>query len=448
MPPLERQGTMVSSWHSNLTLRRSVLLSALTLATVVVRVECLTVRKILRSASPCSNEQFKCVAKGNCVPRTWQCDATWDCRDGSDEQDCHASRTCLEAEFRCEHGGRCIPAAWRCDGDRDCIDGSDESGSLCADAQTCEQDEFSCDVQGNRSMTCLSRARWCDGKSDCDDGTDEKNCTNTRPCTEARFRCRSSGSCIPLSWKCDGDRDCPDGSDEAISVCKDRTNCPVNKLPCRVLEGAFICAPGSWRCDGELDCKDGTDEKNCTTRTSCTEDEFSCERNGTCISKTWLCDGDRDCPDGSDEDVSTCKENNRCLENQFLCNLIRSGVTCVPKHWRCDGEYDCKDGADEKLCSKSESCKETHFRCSDGSCIPKLWKCDGHGDCPGGSDEGLSICKDSKTCPDSMFLCSVVDYGGVCVPVTWRCDGHLDCENGHDEANCTGVVYDNTDVRR
>lgn len=34
-----------------------------------------------------------------------------------------------------------------------------------------------------------------------------------------------------------------------------------------------------------------------------------------------------------------------------------------------------------------EDCKETDFRCDDGTCIHKSWRCDGTEDCRDASDE-------------------------------------------------------------
>lgn len=34
-----------------------------------------------------------------------------------------------------------------------------------------------------------------------------------------------------------------------------------------------------------------------------------------------------------------------------------------------------------------EDCKETDFRCDDGTCIHKSWRCDGMEDCRDASDE-------------------------------------------------------------
>ena len=80
----------------------------------------------------CESDLFLCVKDDFCIPKTWQCDDTPDCNDGSDEIDCHEAETTAEPPFVCENnqfqcgGHQSIPELWRCDRIRDCIDGSDE----------------------------------------------------------------------------------------------------------------------------------------------------------------------------------------------------------------------------------------------------------------------------------------------------------------------------------
>ena len=36
----------------------------------------------------CTRQEFKCATSGLCIPKTWQCDRSSDCSDGSDEASC------------------------------------------------------------------------------------------------------------------------------------------------------------------------------------------------------------------------------------------------------------------------------------------------------------------------------------------------------------------------
>ena len=76
-----------------------------------------------------------------CIPIAWRCDHTVDCHDKSDENDCSSDKVeehksvdknspCSDHEFACSPHD-CIPFSWVCDSSIDCKDGSDENATLC-----------------------------------------------------------------------------------------------------------------------------------------------------------------------------------------------------------------------------------------------------------------------------------------------------------------------------
>lgn len=84
-------------------------------------------------------------------------------------------------------------------------------------AQTCRQDDFTCD-----DGECIHESQRCDRRRDCRDGSDENNCGSQsgpdsgsqQGCPPGHYQCPLGGDCIPTSAICDGRSDCPDQSDE------------------------------------------------------------------------------------------------------------------------------------------------------------------------------------------------------------------------------------------
>jgi Low-density lipoprotein receptor domain class A len=78
------------------------------------------------SYQACREDEFQCK-DGSCIPADQRCNRRYDCRDGSDEQECTASQPqCRQGEFKCSTG-ECINERRKCDKHIDCRDGSDEN---------------------------------------------------------------------------------------------------------------------------------------------------------------------------------------------------------------------------------------------------------------------------------------------------------------------------------
>lgn len=88
----------------------------------------------------------------------------------------------------------------------------------------------------------------------------------------------------------------------------------------------------------------------------CTEDEFQCVSDKTCIPLSYKCNGNSECDDNSDEEG--CPPLARCASNQQRCD---DGRGCYDTYRQCDGVRDCQDGTDERDCRKLTFC-EIEFR--------------------------------------------------------------------------------------
>lgn len=58
----------------------------------------------------------------------------------------------------------------------------------------------------------------------------------------------------------------------------------------------------------------------------CSEEEFHCVTDGTCIPERWRCDGDKDCEDGGDEDG--CEGTRRMCDPKAKFTCKDTGRSC------------------------------------------------------------------------------------------------------------------------
>lgn len=116
-------------------------------------------------------------------------------------------------------------------------------------------------------------------------------------------------------------------------------------------------------CNGIDNCPGGEDELNCPTRSgfrfgdfvqkkrNCSDQEYTCQVDRSCIPIDFMCNGRPDCPDRSDE-LAGCKQAEAsCAANEG--HLCANGRCLRRKQWVCDGVDDCGDGSDEKGCGGS-----------------------------------------------------------------------------------------------
>ena len=370
----------------------------------------------------CENGMHSCL-NSKCISFSWLCDGEDDCGDSfltkhlasnvsSDESEENCGKlACRDDQFQCYKSNpiHCIPISWKCDGTPDCKDGSDEMDCDMdkTNEDSCKPDsEFHCNVTRLGTPVCIPLSWVCDGDNDCERNTENKETgddedpemcklfsknmeqnLNHPPCREYDFRCLN-GRCISKQYYCDHDNDCGDGSDEPHyceyeeHICsKDTHYCPSIRN-----KSKFSCIPQEKVCDGMIDCVDHSDEdpsicRNTITHfdfhggnstngnNSCSEkNDFQCN-NGVCINLDLLCDGQNDCGDYSDEtscNINECEDPNTCAH---ICVDKKIGYQCL-----CNDGY--KINANEpSLCEDINECEEQR-PCSQ-VCIntPGSYKC-------------------------------------------------------------------------
>ncbi|XP_042904484.1 low-density lipoprotein receptor 1-like [Parasteatoda tepidariorum] len=143
---------------------------------------------------------FQCDDGYYCFDKRRVCDGVKDCKDNSDERDCHAIVCDPETEFRCR-SGQCIRKSDVCDSFLECRDGSDESNCT----------ESACRGFFCGDGVCLRSSKRCDNKEDCVDGSDEEGCI---PFCSEKYKFLCEFGCIHRHLLCDGRQHCRDFSDE------------------------------------------------------------------------------------------------------------------------------------------------------------------------------------------------------------------------------------------
>ncbi|KAI8034069.1 putative vitellogenin receptor [Drosophila gunungcola] len=240
-------------------------------------------------------------------------------------------------------------------------------------------------------------------------------------CDAGQFQCRDGG-CILQAKMCDGRGDCKDGTDELEC---DYLLCRLpHWFPCAQPHGA--CLAAELMCNGIYNCPGGEDELNCPARSgfrfgdthrmrNCSDHEFMCQQDRTCIPDDFMCDGRPDCVDKSDEVAGCTQAAATCSSSEG--HLCANGRCLRRKQWVCDGVDDCGDGSDEKGCANLCQPQMGKFLCRNReSCLLLSEVCDGHSDCSDGSDESDSChskpdCEVKKCAPGAK--CHMMPSGGA-----------------------------------
>ncbi|CAK9292460.1 unnamed protein product [Gordionus sp. m RMFG-2023] len=144
--------TLISSAHCSCPLRKVFRLTNDTAASNMPRRVCEP------EPASCPLDEWRCLAgRVDCVPRSWICDGTPDCRDASDEVNCINIRNGKSYSFA-------FTSAFDCS----------LYGGL-------KSDLFKCLMRGNRvgeANLCVKVRARCDNIADCPDASDEANCGN------------------------------------------------------------------------------------------------------------------------------------------------------------------------------------------------------------------------------------------------------------------------------
>ena len=317
------------------------------------------------------------------------CDFKEDCTDKSDEKTFRCSNSTLTVETCTRRllkttGNLPIPLAWLKDGEIDCTDGKDEEKDWpsCGQGQTFRyvRDTSSCEnvyLCSSGRVDFIEFAQLCDGIETC--GNELQVCKLARLSIEIP-------SLISLTS--------PDGLNRHLSYCvRGLSNMEYLKDKCvsdyfhanKTLDvfgqtAIHIYIPSKARdCDslfGEnyvlTSCSKKCINSSCPIQSFGSRDQCSKQLNSKVFTiannkhLTFL----RKRQAAYIMDYFACKNNNKCLEFEQVCNLVD----------------DCGDDSDEIMCTN-------HFQCTDtGFYIPITNKCDGTINCSNLSDECNEDC--------------------------------------------------------
>ncbi|XP_076378245.1 terribly reduced optic lobes isoform X1 [Megalopta genalis] len=411
----------------------------------------------------CGDDMFLCD-DDLCVYNSMKCDRQQDCKDGTDEFDCHDFGngdtnhrqrgdlpSCSEYQFPCD--GRCINNVYVCDGHTDCRNGVDEAD--CGNEE-CPNGQKPCD-----NGVCINKDFFCDNNQDCLDNSDERNCpdpdgTDKHPqpvrCQQDEFSCRDGRTCIPLYTVCDGSFDCPDEDDEF--------NCPEG---CG--KDQFQCANGDCirsdqKCDGYINCADGTDEEECDRPVPhpmpgrCPAGFIMCVTDKDCVPQSSICNGIPECRDRSDEE--NCEPPHSSSNLNLKTYPSEQVIKENPAKQGREVVFQCRDEGPVR--ARVRWLRGNNLPLPPGSTdvngrleIPNIqldhagsYICEAVGYPPSTSGQQISVYlrveKLEQPITNKPHVCQYEEAtcsNGECIPKSYVCNGRLDCTDGSDEMRCS-----------
>ncbi|XP_076347182.1 MAM and LDL-receptor class A domain-containing protein 1-like [Tachypleus tridentatus] len=176
---------------------------------------------VIPTAPTCKELEFECFSgKIQCIPIQWKCDCVFDCKDGSDEENCDISCLSTGATRSVSVSQPTVTS---------------HPGTL-PPQKNCSLGWIHCnDIED----TCIPAILLCDGVPDCPEGMDEKyGCPALPPCGEGYYFCKDKAfpPCVAENQLCDGKSDCSDSSDESLCMeecpsyfCKNNATCSIAK---------------------------------------------------------------------------------------------------------------------------------------------------------------------------------------------------------------------------